>query len=74
MLIFPAMLVVLLLLRPVARLRALASLPLGVIVGVGSALAVAGAVAGSLLPQVQATMLSLNPAQPLETVINNCSS
>jgi hypothetical protein len=70
-LILPATLVVLLLLRPVARLRPLASLPLGIVLGVGCALAIAGALAGSLIPQVQATMLSLDPSQPLKTVINN---
>jgi hypothetical protein len=70
-LLIPALLAALLLLRPVAPLRALSSLPLALIVGVGAALAVAGAVAGSLLPQVGATMLSLNPSQPLEALINN---
>jgi hypothetical protein len=70
-LLIPALLAVLLLMRPIAPLRALASLPLAVIVGVGAALAVAGAVAGSLLPQISATMLSLNPAQPRSVLINN---
>jgi hypothetical protein len=67
----PAILVVFLLLRPIAPLRALASLPLAVVVGAGAALAIAGAVAGSLLPQVRATMLSLSLAQPAEVFINN---
>jgi hypothetical protein len=70
-LLVPAVLAVLLLLRPLAPLRALASLPLAVIVGVGGALAIAGAVAGSLLPQVGATMLSLNPSQSRGVFINN---
>lgn len=70
-LLLPALLAVLLLLRPIAPLRALASLPLAVIVGVGAALAVAGAVAGSLLPQVNATMLSLDLGQPRSVFINN---
>jgi len=70
-LLVPAALAILLVLRPVAPLRALASLPLAVVVGVGAALAIAGALAGSLIPQVQATMLSLNPAQPLESFVNN---
>jgi len=70
-LLIPATLVVLLLLRPIAPLRALASLPLALIIGVGAGLAIAGAVVGSLLPQVGATMLSLDPSQPLGTVINN---
>jgi len=64
-------LVILLLVRPIARLRPLTSLPLGLVLGVGAALAIAGALAGSLIPQVQATMLSLDPAQPLKTIINN---
>jgi len=70
-LLVPATLVVLLLVRPIAPLRSLASFPLALIVGVGAALAVAGAIAGSLLPQVSGTMLSLNPSQPVATVINN---
>jgi hypothetical protein len=71
LLIIPAVLAVLLLLRPIAPLRSLASIPLALIVGVGAALAVAGAVAGSLLPQVSGTMLSLDPSQPAATVIDN---
>lgn len=71
LLLIPAGLAVMLLVRPVPYLRALASLPLGLIVGVGAALAVAGAIAGSLLPQVSATMLSLDPSQPLEILANN---
>ncbi len=70
-LLIPAVLAVLLLVRPIAPLRALASLPLGLVVGVGAALAVAGAIAGSLLPQVRATMLSLDPAQTPEVFVNN---
>ena len=70
-LVVPAALAVLLLVRPIAPLRALASLPLAVIVGVGAALAIAGAVAGSLIPQARATMLSLNPQQPVDSLINN---
>lgn len=70
-LLVPAALVVLLLVRPIAPLRALASLPLAIVVGAGAALAIAGAVAGSLLPQARATMLSLDAAQPLATLINN---
>jgi hypothetical protein len=71
LLLIPAVLAVLLLLRPIAPLRSLASIPLALIVGVGAALAVAGAVAGSLLPQVSGTMLSLDPSQPAATVIDN---
>ncbi len=67
----PAILAVLLLVRPIPPLRGLASLPLGIIVGVGTALAVAGAIAGSLLPQAGATMLSLDPAQRPEVLVNN---
>jgi len=70
-LLIPAVLAVLLLVRPITPLRALASLPLAVVVGVGAALAIAGAVAGSLVPQARATMLSLDPGQPLQTLINN---
>jgi hypothetical protein len=70
-LLIPAVLALFLILRPIAPLRALASLPLAVIIGVGAALALAGAIAGSLLPQVQATMLSLSLSQPVDVVINN---
>lgn len=70
-LLIPGVLVLLLLLRPIAPLRALASIPLALIVGVGAGLAIAGAVLGSLIPQVGATMLSLSPAQPVSTIINN---
>jgi len=70
-LFIPATLSLLLLLRPIGPLRVLASLPLAVVIGVGAALAVAGAAAGSLLPQAAATMLSLDAAQPVQTLVNN---
>ncbi|MFZ5918167.1 MAG: hypothetical protein ACOYZ7_14590 [Chloroflexota bacterium] len=43
-----------------ARSR-LSSIPLAYLFGVGTAVALGGAIFGTLIPQVQATMLSLNP-------------
>ncbi len=70
-LLVPAVLAILLLVRPVPPLRGLASLPLALIIGVGAALAVGGAVSGSLVPQVSATMLSFDPNQTPEHLINS---
>lgn len=39
--------------------------------GVGAALAIGGALSGALVPQLEATVVSLAPAQGWETVVNN---
>lgn len=70
-LLAPALLGLMLLARPVRALRPLASIPLAYIIAVGAALSVAGAIAGSLLPQTSATMLSLAPSQGTQTLVNN---
>lgn len=51
-----------LLARGVRVLSPLANLPLGMLFGIGAALALGGALTGSLLPQVRATMVSVSPA------------
>jgi len=43
----------------------ISSIPLAYLFGVGAALAMGGAIFGTLIPQVEATMLSLNPADYL---------
>ncbi len=55
----------------VPRWRWLASLPLAFLVGIGAALSVGGALTGALVPQIQATMLPLNPQLGLERCLNN---
>jgi hypothetical protein len=52
--------------RPV---RWLASWPLAIVYGVGSALAIGGALVGTLIPQVGATMLPLKGAQLLDNLV-----
>jgi hypothetical protein len=39
--------------------------------GVGGALAIGGALGGTLVPQIRATIVSLSPAQGWDTVLNN---
>jgi hypothetical protein len=53
---------VLLLTRGVRRLAVLGNVPLGVLFGTGAALAIGGALTGSLVPQMQASIRSLAPA------------
>jgi len=52
----------LLLARGSRHTAALAGLPLGVLFGSGAALALGGALTGTLVPQVRATLLSVSPA------------
>lgn len=52
----------LLLARGSRHIAALAGLPLGLLFGTGAALALGGALTGSLIPQVRATILSVSPA------------
>lgn len=58
----PLVLGLLLLARVRARWSWLANLPLGFLFGVGAALSIGGALLGTLYPQVQASLVSLNPA------------
>ena len=53
---------ILLLARGARPITALADLPLGVLFGVGAALALGGALTGTLVPQVQATIMPVNPS------------
>jgi len=52
----------LLLCRASKSVSVLGNLPLGALFGVGAALAVGGALTGTLLPQIRASAMSLNPA------------
>ncbi len=58
-----------------AKLRAtwspLGNLPIAFLFGVGGALAIGGALSGTLVPQLGATMVSLSPAQGLDVLVNN---
>ncbi|OGO04397.1 MAG: hypothetical protein A2Y73_09090 [Chloroflexi bacterium RBG_13_56_8] len=54
---------ILLLGRGLKFTSSLANLPLGVLFGTGAALALGGALTGSLVPQIGATFISMNPAQ-----------
>jgi hypothetical protein len=49
----------------------LGNLSIAFLFGVGSALAIGGALSGTLLPQLSATIVSLSPAQGWDTVVNN---
>ena len=49
----------------------LGNISIGFLFGVGGALALGGALAGTLLPQLQATVVSLAPEQGMDTVFNN---
>jgi hypothetical protein len=53
---------ILLLLRGLRPLAALGDLPLGILVGTGSGLALGGALSGSLVAQMRASVISLAPA------------
>jgi hypothetical protein len=54
---------ILLLARGSRSLSVLGNIPLGVLFGTGAALALGGALTGSLIPQLQATVVSLAPAK-----------
>ena len=47
------------------------NLSIAFLFGVGGALAIGGALGGTLLPQLSATIVSLAPAQGLDAVVNN---
>lgn len=61
-LVVPLLLALLLLARLNHSWRGAGMAPLAFLLGVGVALAIGGALFGSVLPQVEATMLSVNPA------------
>ncbi|MGB9593446.1 MAG: hypothetical protein ACPL7R_04830 [Anaerolineae bacterium] len=61
-LVVPLLLALLLLARLNHAWRGAGMAPLAFLLGVGVALAIGGALFGSLLPQVEGTMLSVNPA------------
>jgi len=67
----PLILGLLLLAYVIPPLRGLSAIPLAFVTGVGAALAIGGAVTGSLLPQMQATMLPLNPEPGSQRWANN---
>lgn len=54
-----------------ASWASLGNLSIAFLFGVGGALAIGGALGGTLLPQLGATVVSLAPAQGLGTLINN---
>jgi hypothetical protein len=58
----------LLLARGWRRISALGNLPLGVLFGTGAALALGGALTGSLVPQMRAAIVSLAPAAEADSV------
>jgi len=47
------------------------NIPIAFLFGVGSALAIGGALTGALMPQLQATLVSLSPDLGLQTIVNN---
>jgi len=57
---------VLLLTRGARRIAVLGNLPMGVLFGTGAALAIGGALTGSLVPQMQASVVSLSPSAEAE--------
>lgn len=71
-LLVPLILGLLLLSKLLPRAGWLGNLSLAFLFGIGAGLAVGGAMAGTIWPQVRASMLSLNPAQTgLGKAINN---
>ncbi len=70
-LLAPAFLCVLLFANLVPRLRPLSSIPLAMVVGVGTGLAIGGALVGIIVPQVAATILPIHPLLPLARMVDN---
>ncbi len=70
-LFIPLILGVLLLLKLRTAWAPIGNLPVAFLFGVGGALTIGGALSGALLPQVQATVVSLAPTQGLETLAGN---
>jgi hypothetical protein len=70
-LFFPLALGMLLFTKLRASWAPLGNVSIAFLFGVGSALAIGGALSGALLPQLAATIVSLSPAQGWNTGINN---
>ncbi len=70
-LLVPLFLGLLLLLKARASWAPFGNLPVAFLFGVGSALAIGGALTGTLIPQLAATVVSLSPFQNLDTWISN---
>ena len=54
-----------------AAWSSLGNLSIAFLFGVGSALAIGGAVSGALVPQIRATIVSLAPSQDWQATVNN---
>jgi hypothetical protein len=70
-LVVPLILGLLLLLKVRAVWAPFGNIGVGFLFGVGGALAIGGALSGTLVPQAGATVISLSPTQGLGTTINN---
>lgn len=70
-LLVPLVLGLLLFTKLRAGWASLGNLSIAFLFGVGAALAIGGALSGALLPQLQATVVSLAPEQGWDTVVNN---
>ncbi len=68
---FPLGLGVLLLLKVRTAWASLGNISVAFLFGVGAALAIGGALTGALVPQVQATIVSLTPVQNTDTFVSN---
>jgi hypothetical protein len=71
LLLIPLLLCLMLVAGGVSRLRPLSTVPLALVIGVGAALAVGGAVTGILVPQIRATVLALDMQLPLPRLLDN---
>jgi len=67
----PLVLGILLFTKLRADWSSLGNLPIAFLFGVGGALTIAGALGGTLVPQLSATLVSLSPAQGLDLLVNN---
>lgn len=70
-LIFPLAGILIILLKVSPRLSALGRLAMAFVVGVGAAVTIVGALRGTLIPQVEATINGFNPAFGLVNIIVN---
>jgi hypothetical protein len=70
-LIWPLLGGILLLLKLRPSWGAFGNIPIGFLFGVGSALAIGGALSGALWPQLGATLVSFSPRQNADTFVNN---
>ncbi len=67
----PLLLGIMLLLKVRPSWSAFGNIPIGFLFGVGSAVAIGGALSGALLPQLGATLVSFSPFQNADTLVNN---